>query len=174
MTAWRIIPSYPDYEASEDGRVRRCTPFPPGRRPPSGRDLEQRLQRNGYLTAKMRRDGAGKEVGVHTLVCEAFHGRKADPRLVAAHKNGNPTDNRASNIRWCTQAENIADKKEHGTLLSGEKHPQAKLTAAQVLEIRKRYVPGRGGGAFALAREYGINPEYLRIVATGRKWKDLP
>jgi hypothetical protein len=51
---------------------------------------------------------------VHTLVLEAFVGPRP-PGKEACHGNGQPGDNRLSNLRWGTRSENIADAVRHGT-----------------------------------------------------------
>jgi hypothetical protein len=45
--------------------------------------------------------------GVHRLVAEAFCGRPPGSDVVN-HKNGDPADNRASNLEWLTQQQNCA------------------------------------------------------------------
>lgn len=49
-------------------------------------------------------------------------------------------------------------------LRRGESHPNAKLTDAQVAEIRRRYVRGRGA---ALAREFGVSKSLVGQITAG-------
>lgn len=44
---------------------------------------------------------------VHRLVAEAFCKKPSDEYLVVHHKNGDRADNRADNLAWVTQKENI-------------------------------------------------------------------
>lgn len=44
---------------------------------------------------------------VHRLVCEAFHGPRPSPKHVVIHLNEDATDNRAENLKWGTQKENL-------------------------------------------------------------------
>ncbi len=55
--------------------------------------------------------------------------------MEGCHNNGNPADNRLSNLRWDTPANNCADKRRHGTI-------SEKVTDAQVVEIRRLYSTG--------------------------------
>lgn len=56
---------------------------------------------------------------IHNLVCEAFHGPRPGPYpgFHAAHKNGDPLDNRACNLWWRTARENnwVDQMKQNGT-----------------------------------------------------------
>lgn len=44
---------------------------------------------------------------VHQLVCEAFHGPKPFEKSVVIHIDENSLNNRASNLKWGTQKENL-------------------------------------------------------------------
>ena len=48
-----------------------------------------------------------KTYKVHRLVCEAFHGPAPFEGAVVMHLNEIPDDNRAENLRWGTQRENL-------------------------------------------------------------------
>lgn len=49
----------------------------------------------------------GKTYKVAQLVCEAFNGEKADNSQVCMHLDENAANNRADNLRWGTQKENL-------------------------------------------------------------------
>jgi hypothetical protein len=49
----------------------------------------------------------GKNIKVHRLVCEAFHGSAPFDGAVVMHINECPLDNRPENLRWGTQKENL-------------------------------------------------------------------
>jgi hypothetical protein len=81
---------------------------------------------------------------VHRLVLEAFVGPCPDG-MECCHEDGNPTNNRLENLRWGTPKDNSNDDAKNGTRdrMRGEKHYAAKLTEAEVLEIRQMYATGR-------------------------------
>lgn len=169
---WRAIPSFPDYEASESGDIRR-----PGNAP-----LRQFIERNGYPTVTLWVDGKTNSQWTHRLVCEAFHGPAPFPGAEAAHENGTLTDIRESNLSWKTKAANAADKKRHGTENIGERNGGATLTEDQVREIRIRHAnaPRSSGGKRArkgtlqsLSREFGITPNAVLAVVTRRRWSHI-
>lgn len=49
----------------------------------------------------------GKCYKVHQLVCEAFHGPKSEGAPVVMHVDENAANNRAENLRWGTQKQNL-------------------------------------------------------------------
>lgn len=71
---------------------------------------------------------------VSVLVCEAFHG-PAPAGLVCRHRNGKNTDDRADNLIWGTTQENTDDRREHGTIVTDDKHGKTKLSKPQIAEL---------------------------------------
>lgn len=49
----------------------------------------------------------GKTYKVHRLICEAFNGPAPFEGAVAMHLDENPANNRAGNLKWGTQKENL-------------------------------------------------------------------
>lgn len=92
----------------------------------------------GYGTVQLT-DGDRRERWlVHRLVCIAFHGPAPDGKEQVAHCDGNPGNARADNLRWVNCRENMADKWGHGTMLTGDDCPWAKITDEQVQEMRRQ------------------------------------
>lgn len=88
---WKPVPSYPDYEASDHGRIRRTTP---GRGTFVGKILATPPDSGGYPTIGTRAHGP---LRVHVLVAEAFLG-SIPPGGHVHHENENPGDARPSNL----------------------------------------------------------------------------
>jgi hypothetical protein len=61
---------------------------------------------------------------------------------------------------------------ERRVVLRGSALPQAKLTEAQVLEIRTRYAHGRGNQQ-ALAAEYGVDPSLVSRIVRCELWRHV-
>lgn len=100
---WADIPSCPGYKASSDGRILGKI----------GRELKQQNY-SGYMyiwvTLKGRgRYTEGRKFRVNRLVCEAFNGPPPTPKHDAAHEDGDSLNNSASNLKWRTRAENVAN-----------------------------------------------------------------
>ena len=159
MPTYAAPPSYPRLRVGDDGTVIG----------PSGRELALMPDRDGYLRVSIYLgDQKWKRVGVHFLVCEAFHGPRPTPEHHAAHGNGDHTDNRSVNLAWKTPEENEADKVLHGTRARGESHGTAVLTEADIPVIRAERaarVPLR-----VLANRYGVSMSTISNIALGKNW----
>jgi hypothetical protein len=119
---WRAIPGHEGrYEVSDRGAVRslRQRNGQIDRERPVPILLRLRLDRYGYWTVKL---GSRTPVGVHRLILFAFDGLPPDG-YQAAHLNGIRTDNRATNLRWVTPAENQQHRIAHGTSNHGDRNP---------------------------------------------------
>lgn len=177
---WRPVVGYEEiYEVSSHGRVRsldrlewvtgtdRQCGFSRRRK---GRVLNLYRDKDGYLRVRPSIGGEVTGVAVHTLVCAAFHGARPEGYLVA-HGDGSKDNNTAGNLRWATPLENSADMRLHGTVPFGEANYNAKLTEAQVLEIRQRACAEQ---PIDIARDYGVTPENVIAIRDGRTWRHLP
>lgn len=105
---WRIAPSLPEYEVSSLGRIRRIPHFSP--MPGGGERIYGGKVWLGCWEPKQKRYilmYRGKTYKVARLVCEAFHG-VAPPNLpYVLHLDEDSRNNRASNLKWGTQKENL-------------------------------------------------------------------
>lgn len=121
---WRIIPSFPDYEVSSLGKVRRLTPRKDGK--PNLLLTPQGQKRGQYTTWIVGLFPQGTKPGycvrrtISRLVCEAFHGAPPSIEHHAAHRDGNPGNNAQENIYWAMPKENIYDQMRHGTFATRE------------------------------------------------------
>lgn len=163
---WKTIPSFPLYQASSEGRIRR---HPDHLWHCSGPFLAPGVTKKGYLNYVLRRDNRSVNVGGGPLVCEAFHGPKPSPDHEAAHEDGNPRNNRPDNLSWKTVSENHADKRRHGTHREGEAIPWACLKASQIPEIRSRLATGES--CLTISRDMGVSEGAINGIRIGRNWK---
>jgi hypothetical protein len=130
--------------------------------------LEWTLKRygNGYGAAT-REGHEGRTTTASRLVCIAAHGAPPFPRAEAAHSCGNKWCVNPGHLRWATHRENEADKIAHGTRLRGERSGTAKLTEAQVREIRA--LEGLATKSNIAAR-FGLHPEYVPLIWRRVRW----
>lgn len=91
----------------------------------------------GYLRVGIiSDDGHQCSKSIHSMVLTAFVGPRPNG-LQTAHLDGNPSNNRLSNLAWVTPKENCSHKKLHGTHRTGAAHWGIKLTDADVDELRR-------------------------------------
>jgi hypothetical protein len=149
---WKSVQNFEGrYEVSDEGMVRNC----------SGKVLSPRVcRKGGHLRVALFKDGVRSDFMVHRLVLEAFVGPCPDG-MEGCHNDGDPANNRETNLRWGTRSENQLDRHLHGTMLTGENHPNSKLTDDQVREIRRRVANGEQKQT--LAEEF-----HLSDVAVGK------
>ena len=165
MTEWRPIPEWPEYEVSNDGQVRRVAP---GQGAIVGRILKPSGRR--YVTINLSREGGFKAFNVHRLVLLAFIGPPPTAQHECAHEDGNKRNNKQCNLSWKTPTENRADTARHGTQPRGEENAASRLTALQVMEIRRRWTPGLMS---QIAREYGCAVSTIRRIVRGMSWSHV-
>ena len=105
METWKLVPGYDGkYEVSDQGQIRSY------QRRPEGRILRPGRMPGGHLSVAL---GRKNSQCVHKLVLLAFVGAAPD-KHECLHINGNPADNRLSNLRWGTRSENMRDAYMHG------------------------------------------------------------
>lgn len=116
---WLPIPGYEgSYEVSDQGRVRSLTRTivdrlgRPSRR--SGTILRPVASKFGHLNVALWKDGKSASPKVHRIVMAAFVG-PLPAGMETCHNNGDPTDNRLSNLRYDTRSSNSMDSVRHRT-----------------------------------------------------------
>jgi hypothetical protein len=156
------------YEVSNLGRVRAMRDRW-GR--PVERVLARRLDDKGYWRSTLRIGDQYRASTLYPLMLEAFVGPRPDG-CEASHINGNSQDDRLENLCWETHAENVARQRAHGTIMFGRKNSQAKLTDADVIEIRR----ARQSGEYlqSIADRYGISDSNVSLICVGGGWPEVP
>ncbi len=174
---FKPVEGFPGYRVGDDGSLWSCL----GRKgkgigngsgvilTTSWRRLVGGKDKDGYLKAIICANGKRRHVRINRLVLETFVGDGKGK--MAAHENGNNTDNRLDNLRWDHQAGNIADKKTHGTHQEGEKHGGRVLDAAKVRSIRDRRASGES--LDSIATDFGIAVSTVSAIVTRRLWKSV-
>ena len=113
----------------------------------------------------------GKHVLAHRTVCELVHGEP--PRgSHAAHNCGNSLCVNPHHLRWATPRQNNADKLSHDTHNRGQRHNLAKLSEADVLEIRRLAAAGPINKT-ELAKRFGVTRTAIYAATKGINWKWL-
>lgn len=166
---WKEVPGYPMYDVSDNGRVRSwrvrgnnngCDTCRWAKEP----TILKQWRRNYYLGVNIVNTHGKSTFSVHKLVLTTFHGLGGDG-MVCCHNNGERDDNRASNLRWGTPKENMADTLLHGTRNRGARNGHAKLSDAQVLAIREDTRPQP-----VIAKEYGLCQQSVSLIKLRKNW----
>jgi HNH endonuclease len=148
---WASHPTLTDYQISDLGRVR-------GPR----KVLKTIPCRNRlYVYTQIR----GKVYAVHRLVLETFVGPCPEGHITC-HSDGNPSNNRLTNLRWDTPKANSDDRVAHGNVWPGGRNG-SKLSKSQrlrVFTLREKGVPPD-----VIAKKLGVTPRRIfQILAAGK------
>lgn len=149
---WKIIPGTP-YSVSSAGEVRNDR---------TGRVLVPMMvgsKNNKRAKVVLCYDGIQQGRMVHHLVAEAFIGPRPDGHVIR-HKNDDRTDNRARNLCYGTQSENMADAVRNGKI-------KAVVPLKVRAQIRKRRAAGEKGRL--IAKQLGISEQLVCDIYKGRK-----
>ncbi len=178
---WRPVVGYEGiYEVSSLGQVRRVGP---AARHGAGHGGGVRIGRirqpqtvRGYLVVLLWKEGRYQPFLVHRLAAAAFLGPLPDGYEIN-HRDGDKTNNRPENLEYVTRSANMLHAYRTGlrpeaNLPTGEAHPNAKLTAADVDKIRRLYQP-RVYGTPRLAKEFGVSHKTIHAIISGKNWKRL-
>lgn len=168
---WQDIPGWKRfYECSDQGRIRSKTRFVKcfenGKgHTRKGRILSLHFQskyRSKHLAVTLSNGDRRKQYYVHMLVLLTFKGKKKKGQE-SRHLNGDPTDNRLSNLRYGTPAENQNDRVKHGT----SNRKISALTARKIKQYR---------GSLSnreLAKQFRVPVYTVYQIRSNRQWKNL-
>lgn len=132
--------------------------------------LKASKQKCGHLRVSLSMNGKITYHLIHKLVLFAFIGIKPS-RMECCHKDGNPSNNKLSNLYYGTRSQNIADAKRHGTFPIGSQRPGAILTAQEALEIYAYCKQGFKDKD--IAKQYGVTKGCVVQIRLGNNWKEI-
>lgn len=123
---------------------------------------------NGYARAGLyKRDGKKFSQRANRMSYEVFIGNIPE-NMYVCHSCDNPKCVNPDHLFLGTPKDNAKDMKNKKRSLSGEKHPNSKLTEHEVLEIRK----SKKSKEF-LSEKYGVSVCTIRDVLIGRTWNNI-
>jgi len=111
---------------------------------------------------------SGKPMTLARAILLTEAGSPPKGRDHAAHNCGNEACVNIAHLEWKSAKENHADKLRHRTLARGSGHYNSKLTEAQVIEIFA--LKGSGRKPKDIAPEYGVSPQPIKSIWSGRSW----
>lgn len=134
---------------------------------------KQKGDSRGYGSTQRKVFGKWRCVHLHRVAYVNANGLTLEDieGLVVRHTCDNPRCINPAHLVLGTHADNMRDKAERCTAIHGENNAHAKLTNADVAEIRRRHIPGcRTNGARALAREFGVASQTVDKLLRGETW----
>lgn len=174
---WKDIPGFEEYyEASYSGQIRSKP-----RLSYNGRTFGQRVERikkwnkvkGGYYQTPLCTPDVKKPFYVHRLVASAWI-PNPDNKPFINHKDGDKGNNSVPNLEWCTRSENVLHAYRTGLMSNqGIKHPQAKLTEQDVLNIRERYAKGESSYKIFNSGDYDMSYTNIKDIIAKRTWSHI-
>ena len=133
------------------------------------RRCESRMP-NGHLVVSAPGE---KHIAAHRLVFRLWYGF-LDSTKDIHHKDENASNNRPDNLVQLSRSEHLRESYRLGQQPSkkGENHPQAKLTADDVILMRSLAAQGVPHGE--LGEKFGILRTSVSNIVTGRSWGHIP
>lgn len=154
MEVWKDVKGYEGhYQVSNLGRIKTL-------KKQVGRKGTEKLMTpymewNGYSRVALYKDKKPKQFIVHRLVAEAFI-PNPEGKPVVDHINGDRTDNRVENLRWCTHSENS----QNSLRIKNNGNYKTIVIKDNKGNIFKSYREA--------AREYGIAPNTVKNDVLGK------
>lgn len=161
MEIWKDIPGYEGkYQASSLGRIRSLdrqigTPGTVGCKFMKGRVLRPGPTKDGHLYVVLGHGAAGKPV--HQLIALTFIGPRPEGMDVC-HNDGDPTNNRADNLRYDTRTNNILD-----VYRAGKRWRKLSLEDVRAILQEPMSVTG-----VSLAKKYNVSAQAISRIRSRR------
>jgi hypothetical protein len=158
---WKLINGTNEmYKVSDDGRV--FSLF-------SNKIRKQRFHKN-YLTVEIRINGKNKRMAVHRLVALHFIPNPLN-KPETNHLNGIKTDNRVSNLEWCTGEENRIHAMNMGLIPKGIQCIRSVFTNEDIDNIRT--LAFYGILKTDIAKTFKTNSSNIYNIVSNNIWRHL-
>lgn len=177
--------SFPAYQVSSFGHVRRVCPGPRAGKLGRGSGkvgyiLQPCLGVHGYPQVTLSRDNKRLTIPLHHVVAESFLGPRPEKYHIN-HKDGNKQNAAIDNLEYCTARENQQHAVRIGLVPSengkrigirGEAHPRAKLTDEKVRSIRQ-LLREEELNLSDIGRRFGVSSDLIYNIRDGKTWRHV-
>ena len=165
---WKPIAGYEGkYSISNYGRVKNTSCI---HRTKMGMILNPWEGNKHYLYITLSKDSKRKTFAAHRLVLDAFVGKNPGGKQ-CAHWDGDPHNNRVSNLRWATAKENCADRDRQGRTAKGEKQGSSVLDEKAVKSILK--LKNSGMSKYEVGHLACVSYSTIERIWMGESWRDV-
>lgn len=162
MEIFKEIPGFEKYKVSNMGNVLNM----------DGSHKKSGLDKYGYPRVTLTSNTIPIRkisINIHKLVALTFLSTTINNPDVN-HINGIKTDNNVCNLEYCSRKENIAHSYKMGLSAIGEDRPQAKLSNANVIQIR---LLGLTKTHAEIAKIYNISHQNVTRIINRQRWKHI-
>lgn len=132
----------------------------------TGKVMALQVQNSGYQIVHLWSENKRKAFTIHRLVALAFVDNPENKPQVN-HKDGNKLNNRADNLVWATQSENLNHAQDNGLMVNRNESARARMSA-----IGSKYKKENGNRLIAFAKEK--SKPVLQLTMTGEFVAEWP
>ena len=138
-----------------------------------GHLMKKTISKSGYECVCLCKENKPRTFRVHRLVADAFC-EKRPGACEVNHKDGNRSNNDASNLEWVTRSENelhaykVLGKKPNRPWAGKPRKFARTLSNEQVHVIRDSTLPSRN-----LAKKYGVSKTTIQNIRNRKIYKEV-
>ena len=165
MEIWKYISGYgEDYQVSNLGRVRSL-------KRKNIKIMNIKINRHGYCTVYLTKNGILKTLTVHRLVAKAFI-PNINNKPQVNHIDGNKANNRVENLEWCTNSENQIHAYKNGLNIHSGKSGRLKKKVCQI-DLKTGKIINIFNSIAEARRSLGVSKDNISQVCNGKRHKCL-
>jgi hypothetical protein len=140
-----------------------------------------RANQRNKLTADWKARATNYHSLVHRLVAEYFVKRPSEKFTIVAHLDFDKLNNRASNLKWMTHAENVIHQRSSPHVIAEKEKRRAgnarntrttKLTTTKVMLLKK--LLNEGKPVKSLVKQFKVSDMQIYRIKSGENWGDVP
>jgi hypothetical protein len=176
---WRTLREFPDYEISNDGRLRRRTP---GSNTKAGAHI--RVYAGSYPHYNLSLpNGVRVDRSAHQLVAAEFLESKPSPNAFVLHNDDNRLNCTHTNLKWGNSRANTTDARRNGRIQTGAAHSSARKpwyrprgsahSSAKLDEMKVRRILADNRSDSEIASSYKVDAALIYRIKRGLIWKHV-